>query len=224
MKKLIFKRIIVFGLTLFAPHIIRGQGITYLSNLEQPSIGSHPVASDSWLAALFYTGNNIDGYVFNSIQLGMTDSTGNPSGFTAMIYADNGNHGGGAPGNSIGTLNGSLNPANGGIYTYTGDSSITLSPSTPYYIVITAGTVAANGAYGWSLAGTDSYNPSGGWHVIQGVSSGVFSSIDGSTWSSISATYPQFAITATPVPEPSAWALLFFGSGILIYARRTFYC
>jgi hypothetical protein len=44
--------------------------------------GSPSVASDSWLAAEFGTGTDASGYVLNSVQLGMTDASGNPSGFT----------------------------------------------------------------------------------------------------------------------------------------------
>ena len=213
------KLIIMFVVALLAPQIIQAQGITtYLSNLGQPSTGNLAVGSDSWYAALFFTGGNASGYVLNSVQLAMTDDSGNPSGFTVMLYSST--LGTGAfPGSSLGTLDGSANPSTSSIYTYT-SSGLTLAPSTPYFIVLTAGTTVANGSYEWSLAGIDSYNPSGHWGVIQGVSSGVFDSNDGSFWHSISRAYPQFAINATPIPEPSPSWLLLLGSGVLIYVRR----
>jgi hypothetical protein len=218
--KTLISNIILLAVALLTPLLTQAQGTIYLSNLEQASTGSVTIGSDSWLAALFLTGNNAAGYALNSVQLALTDATGNPSGFTAMIYSaiigDGIN-----PGSSLGTLDGSLNPATVNIYTYTDDSNIILSPSTHYFIVLTAGTTIANGAYEWSLAGTDSYNPSGHWRVIQGVSSDVFQSSDGLSWNSLSATYPQFAITATPVPEPSPSLLLLLGSGIFVYTRRT---
>jgi hypothetical protein len=68
----------------------------YLSNLGQSSTGSLAVGSDSWLAASFGTGTNEGGYELNSIQLAMTDASGNPSGFTVMIYT-NGESGAIAP-------------------------------------------------------------------------------------------------------------------------------
>src|ERR1035437_4321193 len=122
--------IIAFAIALLATQIIRAQGtITYLSNLGQTSTGSLAVGSDLSLAAEFLTGNNVGGYALNSIQLGMIDALGTPSGFTVMIYAQNGNPAGESPGSSIGTLNGSLNPVTAGTYTYTAPSNLTLSPT-----------------------------------------------------------------------------------------------
>ena len=182
--KAIIGGIIVFAVAL-APQIVQAQGtMTYLSNLNQASAGSLAVGSDSWLAAGFGTGNNANGYVLNSIQLGMTDASGNPSNFTVMIYANAGPTGI-FPGSSLGTLDGSLNPATGGIFTYTPASNLTLSPSTFYYIVLTAGTTVANGAYDWSYAGANSYNPSGGWFSLGGIwtsSNGSFSAGGGYIW------------------------------------------
>jgi len=218
MKKITMRDVIVFAVALLAPQITQGQGtMTYLSNLGQASAGSLAVGSDSWLATRFFTGTNAGGYVLDSIQLGMADASGNPSGFTVMLYSSliiaiR-------PGSSLGTLNGSLNPVTSGIYTYTPDSSLTLPAYTYYYIVLTAGTTVANGAYEWSYAGVNSYNRSGGWFSL----GPVVTSSNGSSWNSISGAYPQFAINATPVPEPSPSFLLLLGSGIFIYVRRAFH-
>jgi hypothetical protein len=102
--------------------------------------------------------------MLDSIQLGLTNASGSPGDFTVEIYAhDPRNFTGISPGDSLGILSGSLNPATTGIYTYTLDSGLTLLPNTGYFIVLTAATTIANGAYDWSLAGTYSYNPSAGW-------------------------------------------------------------
>src|ERR1700689_5374241 len=120
MKKIIFSGIIVLTVILFAPQISIAQGtMTYLSNLGQPSSGSEPVGSDAWLAMGFGTGNNASGYLLNSIQLGMTDASGSPSGFTVMLYAKSGNPAAVLPGSSLGTLDGSLSPTTSGTYIYT---------------------------------------------------------------------------------------------------------
>jgi hypothetical protein len=203
-----------------APSQARAQGsVTYLSNLAQPSNGSAAVGSNSWIAATFFTGGNSGGYLVNSVQLAMNDSSGTASGFTVMIYAEGPSLGGIIPGSRVGTLAGSENPSTAGIYTYNGGSSITLAPSTPYFIVITSATTVATSSYEWSLSGTDSYNPTGGWGVISGVSSGVYSSINGTSWTSLSATYPQFAINATAAPEPGVVGLFALG-GLVIGWRR----
>lgn len=213
MKNLIANAVVVlvFGL---AAQIAQAQGTSYLSNLSQASTGSYAIGSDAWIAIAFTTGNNADGYALNSVQLAMTDASGNPSDFTVMIYTSAG-VGGPLPGSSLGTLDGSLNPVPPGTYTYTDDSNIILSRNTFYFIVLTAGTTVANGAFDWSRASANSYNPSGGWSWA-----GYFNSNNGSSWSYAPSIFPQFAITATPVPEPSASWLLLLGVGFFLFVRK----
>lgn len=217
MKKIIINGVITFAVALVAPQIVQAQGtMTYLSNLDQASAGSLAVGSDSWLAAGFKTGNNASGYLLDSIQLGMTDASGNPSGFTVMLYRP---AAGGplVPGSSLDTLNGSLNPVTAGTYTYTSASSFTLLPNREYYIVLTAGTAVANGAYEWGYAGANSYNPSDGWNS-QG---GNWTSSNGSipSWNSTSG-FPQFAINAIAIPEPGVPGLLGLGGLAFLWHRR----
>jgi hypothetical protein len=212
MKKIIIGGVITFAVALLAPQIVQAQGtMAYLSNLDQPSIGSEPVGSDSWIAAGFRTGTNASGYLLNSIQLGMTDAAGNPSGFTVMIWSSAGVAI--EPGRSIGTLNGSLDPTPGGDFTYTPASSLLLFPQTFYFIMLNSGTAVASGAYEWSLAGANAYNPSGGWTGQNGF-------WIGSSWSGPDSGYLQYAINATAVREPATGWLVFLGGGLFVYARR----
>src|ERR1035438_1517707 len=213
MKKKMIKgvMILICGLT---PQILQAQGTTYLSNLGQTATGNLSIGSDSWLAIPFVTGNNASGYIFNSIQLSMTDASGNPSDFTITLNAGYPNFI--SPGSSLGTLNGSLNPVSGGIYTYVTASSITLLSIRQYFVVITAGTAGVNSAYDLNYAGGFSYDQNDNWDAAN-VAGGTLSiSTDGSSWQQGAFIGPQYAITATPIPEPSAEMLLGFG-GILLW-------
>ncbi len=199
-------------INLFAPQGTQAQGTLYLSSLSTTSTGTAPVGSNSWLAAGFGTGNNAGGYVLNSIQLGMADASGTPGGMTVMIYswAEDPKD----VGSSLGTLTGSANPSSAGTYTYTAPADFSLSPTTLYYVVITAGTAVANGAYSWSES---AYPPSstGNW----GSDNAVLESVNGMPgWGAIAYEgIAQFAIFATPVPEPGVIGLLALGGLILAF-------
>src|SRR5271170_8081935 len=135
------KCIFILAVGLAAGRGARAQGtMTYLSSLSQTSTGNAAAANDSWLAAPFETGNNSGGYLLNSVELGMANATGKPSGFTVMVYTLAQDPGTIVPGNSIATLNGSLSPLIGGVYTYTDPLNLTLSADTFYFIVVTSDT------------------------------------------------------------------------------------
>jgi len=216
MKKPINSGILAFAITLSFLQTTHAQGTVYLSNLGQVSIGTNSVGNNSWQAALFLTGTNSGGYLLNSIQLAMMGATGNPSGFTAMLYTAPPGPGA-LPGSSLGTFSGSPDPATGGTYTYTNNSNITLSPHTDYFIVLTSGTTVANGAYFWGYAGTGSYNPINGWSSTAGR---VWTSNNGLSWNLTSGIYPQFAIDATAIPEPGVLRLLALGGLGFLWQRR----
>jgi hypothetical protein len=218
MKRTIIGSIILIGL--FAPHIVHSQGTTYMSNLGQSPDGNNAVGSNSWLAAGILTGTNASGYLLNSIQLGMADATGNPTNFTAMIYSA---FIGGAvlPGTNLCTLDGPANPATGGVYSFTAVSNLLLLPNTRYFIVLTAATTVANGAYEWSFINTASYNPNGGWG-----GGATLGSLNGSSWNPLpnypQLDYSQFAINATAIPEPGVLGLLGLGGLAFLWHRRKF--
>ncbi len=200
---------------LLITQLTHAQGIIYVSSMNQTPTGSESVGSDSWYATLFRTGNNANGYELNSIQLAMANATGSPSGFTVAVYSS---VSGAAvfPGNSLGMLDGSLSPVNGGNYTYTDDSGIILLPHTDYYIVLTATTAAADGdAYDWSVTSTYSPVSIGGW----GGDNILANSSNGSSWRFIAGAYPLFAINAIAIPEPSSSWLLLLGGGFFLYVR-----
>jgi MYXO-CTERM domain-containing protein len=220
----LMKKIVICGLFglvvgLLSPRIAAAQGsVTYISNLGQSSSGSNPVGSDSWQAASFGTGTNAGGYLLNSVQLNMTDASGNPGGFTVMIYSSVG-HGNFTPGINLMTLNGPSDPGSAGSYTYTIPSSLTLSPVSVYFIVMTSSTSVADGSFAWSYGSSYSYNLAGGWQAPEGdLALDNYESGDGLHWSFVGGP-AQFAINATAAPEPGVVGLLVVG-GLLFRLRR----
>jgi len=221
MKQKITGSLIGCALALLAPQIVQAQGtMNVLSNLDQTSAGSLAVGSDSWLASDFFTGTNASGYMLDSIQLGMAGASGSPNEFTVMLYSSFALETGLInPGSSLGTLNGSLNPIAGGTFTYTPASNLTLSPNTAYFIVLTAGTTVVNGAYEWDwIYPSMSYNPNGNWYG----GGSEFKAGSGSlgSWGYLGEYYPQYAITATAIPEPGVLGLFGLGSLCFLWHRR----
>jgi hypothetical protein len=210
MKAMTIASIVVIGL--LTGQIVQSQETTYLSNLGQTSAGSYyvgvpgfgPSGAPSSIAAGFITGTNAGGYMLDSVQFAMTNATGNPRDFKAMLSSSTNAH----PGSSLEILNGSTNPSVAGIYTYIPGLSLTLSSNILYFIVTTVGSAAGIGGYEWNYAATSSYNPSGGWVGTQVGGFAfphAFQSIDnGSSWILLGGA-PQFSLDAIAIPEPGFW-------------------
>jgi len=192
---------VVSVIALLLPQMARTQGVLYVSNLALTPTGSAAIGSNSWVAQTIVTGNSSGGYVLNSVQLLTDFASGTPGGFVVSLYSKTGDpHSfripGDAPQSSLGSLGGS-DPSTGGIFTYTA-SGIMLSPSTFYFVVVTAATPTNEGAYVWSAEAT----------LTQGngfsIDDSFFSSTDGSSWTShIRQNSFQLGIYATAVPPPN---------------------
>jgi hypothetical protein len=198
---------------LFVSSIAQAQGTLYVSNLGQTPTGSMAVGSDSWIAQEFFTGTNSGGYALNAVQLLMDAASGNPGGFAVSIY-NNSISNPLSPASNIGSLSGP-DPSTGGIFTYT-VSGLALSPSTLYFVVVTAASSVAQGAYTWSAATDGPQSGVNHWSIF-----GVYdTSADGLNWETYRNFDFQLGIYATAIPEPSAVSLLLLGGGLWLFARR----
>ena len=219
MKHIVLGSIGALIAALLSPHVVHAQGTLYLSSLAQTYTGMQAVGSDSWLAAPFVTGSSLGGYPLDSVQLGMANASGNPNGFSVMVYTNSGNAQGVFPGNTLGALTGSVSPSTTGVYIYTPVQSITLLPRTHYFVVLTAASAVGSGAFDWALSTFPATTTSEGWlegNEIRGSADGI------SGWSLVlpNLGIGQLAIYATPVPEPGVLGLVVLGGLLLMRHRR----
>jgi hypothetical protein len=204
---------VVLAAELFLTQLAPAQGTLYMSDLGLTPTGSLSIGSDSWIALNFSTGDNAGGYALNSIQLPMDAASGSPSGFAVSIFSTSGSSPY-SPDNNLGNMSGSTTPSAGGLFTYTA-SDITLLPSTSYYILVTAATPIAQGAFEWSAVPGES-GGSGNWNIA-----GYFnSSNNGQSWQFSRRYDGQLAMYITDVPEPEIYVLAGLGLAALGFWRR----
>ena len=186
-----------------------------MSTLTEPTTGNMSVGSDSWIAQRFSVSSaDTNLYTLDRVELLLDLPSGTPSDFGVSIYEGGGTPGDG-PQNQVATLTGSSDPTSAGIYNYAA-AGLTVSSATDYYVVVSAATPLSVGSYTWSSTDPSSFS-SGSWtiHNTQSVSS------NGSDWSlQFRERTFQMALYATPVPEPTIFALLGLGSLVLVMVRR----
>ncbi|MGA2853840.1 MAG: choice-of-anchor R domain-containing protein [Verrucomicrobiota bacterium] len=204
------KTIAAVLLILFIAVVVRAQSTLYLSNLGASTLSFVGVASDQWVAQPFETGTNANGYSLDSIQLLMTFGiSGSPDGFSVSLYNNNGN----LPGSALVSLSGPSSPSGTGTYTYS-TPGIVLSPSSTYWIVATAATPNAIGYYLWDdNYGGDHYTASDGW-------SAPYNFALGPNWRSFGNNFQEFAVYATPTPEPESYAIVILGLAATFLQRK----
>lgn len=149
------------------------------------------------------------------IELGQPSVDGTNS-ITAYVYSDSGNK----PGSvfaTIATVPHSSIPSTPGPVTFTPGSTITLQPSTEYWIVLSGTSVGANDGE-WQLGSTDAGT---------GVSSQQHAEYNGSTWTDFANnlftnTIPEMEVdTTSATPEPATLGLMGASlAGLAIAGRR----
>jgi hypothetical protein len=206
-------QILFLGLTLESAELrLMAQSRTFLSNLGEASAGSVLVGSNAWIATPFITGNvpGPGGYRLDSVEILIDSLIGSPFDLALSIHRSSR---AGVP-DSTGWSLGKQNPVSSGVVSFAA-SGIILSDLSLYWVVVTSGNVTPQDSYTWSISSTDSYESRDGWLLGD-----YYSSPDAEAWTRINYTYVQLAINATPIPEPSAWALLVLGGGALLVAAR----
>jgi hypothetical protein len=214
-------QLIILHAAVLMPHFFGlcsagAQGTTYVSTLGQPPDSSLAVGSDSWIAQSFVTGTNTGGYLLNSVQLRMDVVSGMPAGLNVFLYTGLFS----ASPTNLGRLSGPDSPS-AGTFTYSADG-ITLMPSggygehTDYYIVLSAATPIAQGAFSWSTSGDAGGDGPERWFIP----AGYFFSNDGLSWNLNRSYTMQIAVNASAIPEPPILPLILLGSGFLVGAHR----
>jgi hypothetical protein len=197
----VFQWLIVFASTALAFNA-ESQGMIYLpgafpyiSNVTNAVEGNVLFGANVWLAQSFQTGTTANGYVTKAILLGASGRPGSsvPSGIVATLYSDSG----GVPGIDLGDLG----------------SNIALLPGTTYWIVL-ANPVSTTTAFDqWAYSSDVNYFASDNWLL----GTGYVSSDSGSSWSPYNTDSSfQMGIEATPVPEPSYYALFAAGAALML--------
>jgi len=174
---------------------------TYVSN-STDTPGGVIAYNTQWLAESFITGANPDGYLFDSTMLSLSQA-GTPT-FSVFLYDNNANF----PGTSLATLNDT------GSYKFT-SPGLALTPSTTYWVVITASLPFDSSNYiAWNIDGTIPV-ATGGWSI--NTLDRADSATSGASWGYSGGNYGLSVAATAVVPEPSTCALLI--SAILLGFR-----
>ncbi len=173
-----------------------------VENLANAVVGSTPIgriAVNRQTSNAFTTGAATQGYELQSVTLAFAATTGTPPNIKVEVLPALGLD----PDvtNTLGTLSGN-NPSVAGNYTYTANG-ITLAPNTTYFVMASAFGGADNSFYAWESSSSPIDVGDAGWSIED--RGRLFNTgplwIDGGNNS-------KFGITATPVPEPTAFSAL----------------
>lgn len=206
----------------------RGDGAVTVSNLGNSASGNWVVGNgvsgspqDFPRANSFTTGAG-PGWTLNSLTLSLEEFFTVSGSITVEVFSDNA----GAPGTSITVFSG---PDPVGLaaadYTYTPDSTLSLSALTTYWVVASGPFEGAlPDSYAWSrTADTSESTADPGWSIgddtLEATSGN--SNVTWDNWTPVSVNQPvRFSVDATAVPEPSSIGFCALGVVSLLLGRR----
>jgi hypothetical protein len=186
--------------------------VVLIGNYPPPDdAGSSPVSQSNWRAIGFTT--PAQSYVINDVQVHLTgyDAADNPAfGFFSDVNASGSGGLSSQPGSLLGSFLNKPAPNSGATanFTFTPASTLTLNPSTKYWLVLSD--QANNGGYFWNFSGNPN-TPSGAATFGGYLNNASTGSPTG--WST-SATFRSVQIDGTAVPEPVHYTLA--GAGALL--------
>lgn len=191
---------------LFAATVLNGQGITVLSTLELTPASAVPVAADSWVAFIFRTGDDAWAYRLETVTVLLQPEIGEVSSLSAVVSTRLSRLG-------QGRWLGPPVMGEGGRVSFDGQD-VLLKSGTIYWLGLTAAQPLEQGAYQWSVGVGVGGVAMPGW-----VTRTAARSADGQEWQTILDRL-QYAISVTPIPEPSPLVLLSLGGLFLLATRR----
>lgn len=176
--------------------------------------GAQLISSNYWAASNFVSPGSISGDYSMTVALNFDVSGGTTNAFQVALYSNTGTY---MPSASLGTFTGTGDPDGAATYNYT-LNTITLSPNTNYWIVLS------------SSSSTGEYRPlftDGGAFPAVGarVSGMLFSTDSGANWGTYGASWrhsnlDMIVSVASPIPEPASFGLLGMGMMGLLARRR----
>jgi hypothetical protein len=166
--------------------------------------------NDLWVAQGFTTSAGL--WDLNSVTLVVENAFGSVN-FIVAIYGDSVSN---TPGSLIATLSGNPSPAAGaaGNYTYSPVGTLSLTGSTSYWIVASTDSKDGGGYFVYQTS-FEPAPPVGVWSIPSDANPISFDG--GISWNQPGEAPPNwaFSINATPVPEPSTYALLVLAAAAL---------
>jgi hypothetical protein len=202
----------------------QGQLTVIASDLETDNGGYGTVGSDKWFAQGFTTPFGTT-WSLSSVTLKLAHVNAISSLFDISLWSAGGPDG--RPGSQIGVISAGVSSSTLSSaladHTYSSSSALTLNSGTSYFVVLQASQPWASSGLEWAVTTTEqATSPPGVPGVIGGWTRSPADPAlyPGETyaWQPLDFSYPfQLAVTASPVPEPAFYAVL-FGGGLIAFA------